>query len=79
MKPVKSLKTLVVCAVVGVVIGVGSLSSTAPALALGGCGANGHRNAWGHCVWGGENQNWCLRHTGHVGTWVGHGVRRCFW
>lgn len=64
---------------VGAVIGAGSLSAVAPAHALGGCGANYHRNGWGHCVWGGENQAWCLRHSGHTSVWVAPGVRRCFW
>src|SRR6516225_7384059 len=40
----------------------GLSSATAPAFALGACGPNYHRNAWGHCVWGGQNQGWCLRH-----------------
>jgi hypothetical protein len=43
-----------------------ALSSAAtPAFALGGCGPNGHRNAFGQCVFGGQNESWCLRHTGH--------------
>jgi hypothetical protein len=42
-----------------------SVSAVTPAFALGGCGPNRHRNAWGHCVRGGQNQDWCLRHTGH--------------
>ena len=60
----------------GVVIFSATLSAVAPAFALGGCGPNGHRNHWGRCVWGGQNQSWCLRHTGHTavrgpnGTWV---------
>jgi len=55
----------------------GAAATTAePAFALGGCGFNYHRNWAGHCVWGGQNQDWCLRHTGHTavsgphGTWV---------
>ena len=55
-------------ALVGIVILSTAVSSVTPAFALGGCGYNGHRNAWGQCVWGGQNQNWCLRHTGHVAT-----------
>jgi hypothetical protein len=74
MKFVKSLRTVLL----GVMIGAAALSSVAPAFALGGCGWNGHRNAWGYCVWGGQNQNWCLRHTGHPATYVGNGVWRCF-
>ncbi len=74
MKFVKSLRTVLL----GVVIGAATLSSVAPAFALGGCGPNRHRNAWGYCAWGGQNQNWCLRHTGHRATYVGNGVWRCF-
>jgi hypothetical protein len=59
----------------GVVILATALSSATPAFALGGCGPNFHRDAAGRCVWGGQNQAWCLRHTGHPavpgpnGTW----------
>ena len=48
------------------------------ASALGGCGFNYHRNAYGRCVWGGQNQNWCLRATGHRAVYVGGGRWRCF-
>jgi hypothetical protein len=75
MKFGKSLGTVLL----GVVIGAATLWSIAPASALDGCGLNGHRNAWGHCVWGGQNQSWCLRRTGHLATYVGNGVWRCFW
>ena len=62
----------------GVVILLTSLSSAAaPAFALGGCGANYHRNAWGRCVWGGQNQSWCLRHRGHVAAYAPNGTRWC--
>jgi hypothetical protein len=34
-------------------------------LALGGCGPNAHRSSvTGQCIAGGQNQAWCLRHTG---------------
>jgi hypothetical protein len=37
-----------------------------PASALGGCGPNRHRSSvTGRCIWGGQNQAWCVRHTGH--------------
>jgi hypothetical protein len=53
-------------ALIGAAILSAALSSAAaPAFALGGCGPNGHRNAYGRCVFGGQNQDWCLRHTGH--------------
>ena len=53
-------------------------SAVAPALALGGCGPNGHRNAWGRCVFGGQNQAWCLRMTGHPAVRMPDGTLRCF-
>ena len=64
-------------AILGLVI-LATAASTAitPAFALGGCGPNGLRNWAGRCVWGGQNQAWCLRHTGHAavpgpnGTWI---------
>jgi hypothetical protein len=62
----------------GVVILSTVLSSAiTPAFALGGCGPNRHRSSvTGRCIWGGQNQRWCLKHTGHAavrgphGTWV---------
>jgi hypothetical protein len=56
-------------ALLGVVI-ISATVATAvtPAFALGGCGPNRHRNPWGVCVWGGQNQAWCMRHTGHAAT-----------
>jgi hypothetical protein len=75
MKFMKSLRT----GLLGVAIAAATLSSVAPeAFALGGCGPNRHRNAYGRCVYGGQNQSWCLRTTGHRATYVGGGVWRCF-
>jgi hypothetical protein len=71
---INSFKTVLL----GVAIVGATLSSVAPADALGGCGYNRHRNAYGRCVWGGQNQNWCLRATGHRAVYVGRGVWRCF-
>lgn len=48
-----------------------------PAFALGACGFNFHRNAYGRCVFGGQNQNWCLRHRGHTAGYGSHGTRWC--
>ncbi|WP_425332509.1 GCG_CRPN prefix-to-repeats domain-containing protein [Candidatus Rhodoblastus alkanivorans] len=63
----------------GVVILSTALSSAiAPAFALGGCGPNRHRNAWGRCVWGGQNEGWCRRHTGHRAVRMPNGTLRCF-
>jgi hypothetical protein len=56
----KSLRT----ALLGVAIAAATLTSVEPASALGGCGYNRHRNGWGRCVWGGQNEDWCLRTTG---------------
>ena len=53
-------------------------SAITPAFALGGCGPNRHRNAWGYCAWGGQNQGWCVRHTGHRATRMPNGTLRCF-
>ena len=65
-------------ALLGVVVLSSALSSVAtPALALGGCGANANRDAWGHCVFGGQNQNYCLRTTGHPATRMPDGTMRC--
>ncbi len=64
----------------GVVILSAALSSAVtPAFALGGCGPNGHRSSVsGLCVWGGQNQAWCLRHTGHTAVRMPDGTMRCF-
>ncbi len=61
----------------GVVLVSSVLSAATPAFALGGCGANGHRDAWGHCVFGGQNQDYCLRTTGHPATRMPNGELRC--
>src|SRR6202050_5992125 len=62
----------------GVVLISATLSSAmTPAFALGGCGPNRHRNGWGECVWGGQNQDWCLRTTGHTATRMPNGTLRC--
>jgi hypothetical protein len=54
----------------GIVVISATLSSAvSPAFALGGCGPNRHRNGWGQCVWGGQNQDWCIennRPSGHA-------------
>jgi hypothetical protein len=71
------MKTLS-AALLGVVILATALSWMAtPASALGGCGPNRHRGPLGGCRWGGQNQAWCLRHTGHVAAYGRHGTRWC--
>jgi len=52
-------------------------SIASPALALGGCGPNGHRNGWGQCVFGGQNQAWCMRTKGHPAVRMPNGTLRC--
>jgi hypothetical protein len=61
----------------GVMILSEILSAATPALALGDCGPNRHRDRWGRCVWGGQNQAWCLRHTGHAAAPGPDGTRWC--
>ncbi|MGO9008118.1 MAG: GCG_CRPN prefix-to-repeats domain-containing protein [Beijerinckiaceae bacterium] len=66
-------------ALLGVVIISTALSSAVtPAFALGGCGPNFHRNGAGQCVWGGQNQAWCLRHTGHPAVRAPNGEMICY-
>jgi hypothetical protein len=65
-------------ALLGVVILSGALASATPAFALGGCGPNFHRDAAGRCVWGGQDQAWCLRHTGHPATPGPNGTWWCY-
>jgi hypothetical protein len=65
-------------ALLGLVIVAAALSSAVtPALALGGCGPNRHRNASGECVWGGQRQGWCIKHTGHRAVRMPNGNWRC--
>ena len=47
-------------------------STVTPAFALGGCGPNFHRG------WGGQNQAWCLRHTGHTAVRMPNGEMICY-
>ena len=64
-------------ALIGVVAISAALSAASPAFALSGCGPNAHRNAYGVCVFGGQNQNYCLRRTGHPATRMPDGSVRC--
>jgi hypothetical protein len=52
-------------------------SVVTPASALGNCGPNQHRNGYGQCVFGGQNQDSCLRRTGHTATRMPNGTMRC--
>ena len=66
-------------ALLGVAILSAALSSAVtPALALGGCGPNSHRSSvTGRCIWGGQNQAWCLRHTGRPAVRMPNGALVC--
>ena len=62
----------------GVVILSTALSAVTPAFALGGCGPNRHRSSvTGRCIWGGQNQNWCVRHTGRAAVPGPNGTMVC--
>lgn len=62
----------------GIVIVSTALSAVvSPALALGGCGPNGHRNGAGKCVYGGQNQDFCIRTKGHPAVRMPNGTMRC--
>ena len=66
-----------------VLLGFGILSTlslaVAPAFALGGCGPDRHRSSVsGRCIWGGQNQAWCLRHTGHTAVRMPDGTMVCY-
>ncbi len=52
-------------------------SAATPAYALGGCGHNAHRAPNGQCVFGGQNQAWCEKQTGHPATRMPNGTWRC--
>lgn len=60
------MKKVLATLVGSVIVSAGLSSSVTPAFALGGCGPNYHRSSvTGRCIWGGQNQAWCVRHTGH--------------
>jgi hypothetical protein len=62
-----------------VTIATAATSAIEPAFALGGCGPNFHRSSvTGRCIWGGQNQSWCLRHTGHTAVRGPYGAWVCF-
>jgi hypothetical protein len=63
----------------GVIILSATVSSAVtPALALGGCGPNYHvSSVTGRCVWGGQNEGWCLKHTGRPAVRMPDGSLRC--
>jgi hypothetical protein len=65
-------------AFLGVMVVSSALSfAVTPAFALGGCGKNGHRNGHGECVFGGQNQDYCIKKTGHPAVRMPNGTMRC--
>jgi hypothetical protein len=72
-----TMKKLSIKLLGAVIISTALSSAVSPAFALGGCGPNEHRNGCGQCVWGGQNQDWCLRKTGHPATRMPNGTLRC--
>ena len=71
------MKTLFASLIGFVAVSTVVSSIATPAYALGGCGRNGHRNAYGYCVFGGQNQDYCLRRTGHPAVRMPDGTMRC--
>jgi hypothetical protein len=71
------MKKLSVALLGAVLVCTSLVSLVTPADALGGCGPNRHRNAWGHCVFGGQNQDWCIRRTGHPAVRAPNGNLVC--
>jgi hypothetical protein len=54
-------------------------TTAAPAFALGDCGPNHHRSSvTGRCIWGGQDEHWCLRHTGHPAVRTHGGIWVCY-
>jgi hypothetical protein len=60
-----------------VILSTAVSSAVTPAFALGGCGPNMHRGWGGQCVWGGQNEDWCLRRTGHPAWRAPNGEMIC--
>ena len=48
-----------------------------PAFALGGCGPNYHRDGSGNCVFGGQNEDYCMKTKGHPATRMPNGTMVC--
>ena len=71
------MKSFAAAALGAAVLAIGLSSFTVPASALGACGPNSHRSPSGRCVFGGQNQAWCARHTGHAAGYGAYGTRWC--
>jgi hypothetical protein len=61
-----------------VILSTALSSAVTPAFALGGCGPNMHRDWMGRCAWGGQNEAWCLKHTGHAAVRAPNGEMICY-
>ena len=65
-------------AFLGAIVISAALSVTAsPSFALGGCGQNYHRDGNGHCVFGGQDEDYCLKTKGHPATRMPNGTMVC--
>lgn len=65
-------------AVLGAVVISTTVSLPAsPAFALGGCGENYHRDGHGNCVFGGQDEDYCLKTKGHPATRMPNGTVVC--
>ena len=65
-------------AVLGAVVISTTVSLPAsPAFALGGCGENYHRDGHGNCVFGGQDEDYCLKTKGHPATRMPNGTMVC--
>ena len=72
------MKTLSAALVVIAIASAALPAAVTPARALGGCGPNSHRSSvTGRCIWGGQNQGWCLAHTGHPAVRMPNGTMVC--
>jgi hypothetical protein len=72
------VKRLSVTVIGAVIVSAALSSAVTPASALGGCGPNQHRSSVsGRCIWGGQNQGWCLRHTGRPAVRMPNGTLVC--
>jgi hypothetical protein len=61
-----------------VILSAALSSAVTPSFALGGCGLNRHRSSvTGRCIWGGQNEAWCVRHTGHPAARMPNGNLVC--
>ena len=65
-------------ALLGAVVLSATLSlAVSPAFALGDCAANYHPNENGKCVFGGQNEDYCLKTKGHPATRMPNGTMVC--